>query len=78
MDALKFLKTDLAETVDHQNAAESASFRRLTANLFEAPNAASTMQMDSFTLRTELYEQLIKFFPDEMKQPKGNLVDMLN
>lgn len=27
--------------------------------------------------RTELFDQLVSFFPDNMTQPKGNLVDLI-
>ena len=32
---------------------------------------------DIFHERTELYEKLLEFFSEEMKQPKGNLIDLI-
>lgn len=29
------------------------------------------------TARTELFDQLVAFFPEHMSQPKGNLVDLI-
>ena len=30
-----------------------------------------------FQQRTRLFDTLVSFFPDEMTQPKGNLVDLI-
>ncbi|KAJ3300279.1 Muskelin 1, intracellular mediator containing kelch motif [Borealophlyctis nickersoniae] len=32
---------------------------------------------DPYQARTELYETLLNFFPDSMREPKGNLVDLV-
>lgn len=32
---------------------------------------------DTFQERTELFEKLLEFFPEEMKQPKENLIDLI-
>eukprot|EP01135_Chromosphaera_perkinsii_P004865 Nk52_evm11s301 gene=Nk52_evmTU11s301 len=33
---------------------------------------------DHYKRRTQLYEELLQFFPEHMKQPKGNLIDLLS
>ncbi|KAJ3217804.1 Muskelin 1, intracellular mediator containing kelch motif [Dinochytrium kinnereticum] len=33
---------------------------------------------DPFQTRTELYESLLEFFPEGMREPKGNLVDLID
>ena len=38
--------------------------------------AASVREL-IFKLRTELYETLLEYFPDSMKQPKGSLVELI-
>lgn len=57
----------------------------LNVSLFDAfspslspasPKAENSL--GEFNLRTELYEQLLDFFPSSMKQPKSNLVDLIN
>jgi len=32
---------------------------------------------DHYQGRTNLFDQLVAFFPDNMTQPKGNLVDLI-
>eukprot|EP01137_Pigoraptor_chileana_P006051 Opistho-2@49948 len=82
MDALRFLQHDLAATVNHNDASESAEFRHLTSTLFQrkgtaAAQAALENGVDQFSQRTRLYEDLLLFFPESMKQPRGSLVDLL-
>jgi len=73
IDALKYLQVEVAQTVDHKDPKESLDFRNLTATLFEKNNET----LDVFKSRTELYEKLLEFLPEIMKQPKGNLIDLL-
>ncbi|CAG8451778.1 448_t:CDS:10 [Paraglomus occultum] len=74
VDALKFLQTQLAEVVDHSNETESAEFRSLTTDLVYRNRGK---RPDTFQSRTELYETLLEYFPEIMKQPKGNLIDLV-
>ncbi|CAG8465178.1 12907_t:CDS:10 [Acaulospora colombiana] len=71
--ALKYLQNQLSQVVDHTSEAESEEFRGLTSNLFY--NIKDNV--DLFEVRTELFEKLLEFFPEEMKQPKGNLIDLV-
>ena len=79
MTALHFLQNDLAAVVDHADPEASAAFRALSAALFQSDNKSADV-LDSarlFELRTELFEALLDFFPDHMKQPKANLTDLV-
>lgn len=31
-----------------------------------------------FTARTKLFDDLVKYFPDDMTQPKGNVIDLIS
>ncbi|CAB4386012.1 hypothetical protein RhiirA5_492663 [Rhizophagus irregularis] len=72
--ALKYLQIQLSQVVDHSNKDESLEFRGLSASLF---NKNKDEAHDTFQERTELFEKLLEFFPDEMKQPKENLIDLI-
>lgn len=72
--ALRFLQVQLGSVVDHDDPIESAEFRGLTTRLFNKGIGSTT---NTFQDRTELYEHLLQFFPEGMKQPKANLVDMV-
>ncbi|CAG8724349.1 22373_t:CDS:10, partial [Dentiscutata erythropus] len=72
--ALKYLQVQLSQVVDHSIEAESAEFRELTSYLF---HNIEDKTPSSFNLRTELFENLLEFFPDTMKQPKDNLIDLV-
>ena len=74
IDALQFLQTDLSSVVDHSNQQEIEEFRSLTFNLF---GGIESDNVQLFEARTEVYESLIGFFPEHMKQPKKNLVDLV-
>lgn len=82
MLALQYLQKDLAETVDHNDADETREFQLLAATLFKDGSEEEDMIVDSdvhhhFHSRTQLFDTLVSFFPDEMTQPKGNLVDLI-
>ncbi|CAG8469113.1 3784_t:CDS:10 [Funneliformis caledonium] len=71
--ALKYLQVQLAQVVDHTNEKESSEFYGLSTSLILGDETN-----DTFNERTKLYEKLLEFFPEEMKQPKGNLIDLIN
>ncbi|KAI8803988.1 Muskelin N-terminus-domain-containing protein [Cladochytrium replicatum] len=48
----------------------------MTSTVWGIPRAA-VVEGDIYRLRAELYEQLLSFFPEWMKQPTGNLADMI-
>lgn len=73
-DALHFLQTSLSEVVDHSNEEESAKFRALSASLFANRDSTAT---ELFAARTAVYEELLVFFDDAVKQPHANLIDLI-
>jgi N-acetylneuraminic acid mutarotase len=74
MQALKFMQTVLSGCVDSSNAEEDQAFRSLTTLLFDA-RWMSQCEGGVYGMRTGVYEQVLKYFPDSMKQPHGNLLD---
>ncbi|KAJ3106961.1 Muskelin 1, intracellular mediator containing kelch motif [Phlyctochytrium planicorne] len=42
------------------------------------PHPGFNLSEDPFQTRTELYESLLEFFPESMREPKGNLVDLID
>uniref|UniRef100_A0A2R5LHF5 Putative muskelin n=2 Tax=Ornithodoros turicata TaxID=34597 RepID=A0A2R5LHF5_9ACAR len=89
LSALKYLQTELADTVDHGNPEEEREFQLQASSLFQHPeaNKDDTMAVTSlgdgadvdfkFQLRTHLFDTIVEFFPDSMTQPKGNLADLV-
>ncbi|KAI9001723.1 Muskelin N-terminus-domain-containing protein [Gaertneriomyces semiglobifer] len=100
LKALKYLQTDLAAVVNHDDQQESKDFRELTQYLFaRGPTSekgartcspareggfsgglATGLRLDSrdpYQARSELYEKMLGFFPDSMREPRDNLVDLV-
>lgn len=93
LTALSYLQSHVAETVDHNDEAESRDFRELAGHLFawkansetlsprSIPGAESSgntlLIIDLFSGRTELYESLLEYFPQSMREPKNNLIDLV-
>ncbi|KAK9765181.1 hypothetical protein K7432_006694 [Basidiobolus ranarum] len=92
ISALDYLQHQVSEVVNHFDSEESTEFRTLTTSLFgqeevdevdkdEVIERDETNEVNEgderHQERTELYETLLEYFPDEMKQPKGNLVDLV-
>ena len=71
--ALKYLQVNIGRLINHEDEKESAEFRDLSTALF----GSDTESTDFFKMRTELYESLLEYFPESMKQPKGNIIDCL-
>ncbi|KAL3852859.1 hypothetical protein ACJMK2_016468 [Sinanodonta woodiana] len=83
--AMVYLQKDLADTVDHEDPDESKEFRLLASTLFRNDTEEeevfqsefSSYMSEHYHSRTELFDELVNFFPDDMTQPKGNLIDLL-
>ncbi|XP_077487639.1 muskelin 1 isoform X1 [Amblyomma americanum] len=85
--ALRYLQTELADTVDHSNVEEERQFQLQASSLFKHPDTdrddaitAAPLGDDpdyKFQLRTSLFDTIVEFFPESMTQPKGNLVDLV-
>ncbi|PSN58007.1 Muskelin [Blattella germanica] len=55
-------------------------FQLLTSVLFreqEESNMTSMDELDCHNRRSQLFDQLVSFFPDSMTQPTGNLMDLI-
>ncbi|OZJ05515.1 hypothetical protein BZG36_01880 [Bifiguratus adelaidae] len=75
--ALHFLQSSLLSVVNHQNQAESAAFRRLAMRLVNQGELNEDDKAPSFQSRTQLFEKLLDFFPDDMREPRSNLIDIV-
>ncbi|KAK3101684.1 hypothetical protein FSP39_005447 [Pinctada imbricata] len=83
--AMVYLQNELASIVDHSNSNERKEFECLASTLFKVPDMEEEMFEESHLVdmtehhqsRTELFDKLVTFFPDNMTQPKGNLVDLI-
>lgn len=83
--AMLYLQNDLASIVDHKNLQEREEFESLASTLFRSPGderegteeAILAETSSHHSARTELFDQLVAFFPEHMSQPKGNLVDLI-
>jgi len=71
-EALLYLQQSLTPCVDMSSDDERISFQQLPAKVFEQAE-----DLDTFTIRTQLFTALLKFFPEDMTQPTANLVDMV-
>ncbi|KAJ3288309.1 Muskelin 1, intracellular mediator containing kelch motif [Rhizoclosmatium sp. JEL0117] len=95
--ALEFLRTRVAEVVDHADEGESKEFRDLAQYLFSWKNSVAVSGggggvgglvatetgsggegLSAFTMRSEVYDLLLDYFPTSMREPKGNLVDLID
>ncbi|XP_070558105.1 muskelin-like [Ptychodera flava] len=86
IEALTYLQKDLAATVDHGDPNETKEFQLLASTLFSKscslPDHLSTVVntegFEHYTTRTLLFDTLVSYFPEDMAQPKGNLVDLIS
>lgn len=83
--ALKYLQTELFSTVDHSDTQKKQEFQLLPALLFKDGSEDEDLSLDRdpeasqhFTARTKLFDSLVKYFPDDMTQPKGNIIDQIS
>eukprot|EP00096_Caligus_rogercresseyi_P009359 TRINITY_DN3164_c0_g1_i1.p1 TRINITY_DN3164_c0_g1~~TRINITY_DN3164_c0_g1_i1.p1 ORF type:complete len:384 (-),score=84.31 TRINITY_DN3164_c0_g1_i1:218-1369(-) len=88
--AMSYLQGRLSSVVDHANPKEEREFQLLATCLFKGGGAKedSTLNGDKGRTppkyhdvtrdrRSDLFDELSKFFPPDMTQPKGNLVDVI-
>jgi len=80
--AMAYLQTQVYDTIDSNDKKECEEFQLLTTNLFKVYAAGESSLMEGetpeyFSQRTELFDKLASFFPENMTQPKGNLIDMI-
>ena len=55
--------------MDHGDAAELSEFQQLAGQVFAVAGAGE--QQSQHKLRSNLYDDLVKYFPPEMTQPAG-------
>lgn len=72
MAAVSFLQTSLSSCVNHKDVNEEKEFQLLASQLFSSHEDKS-----HHTLRSDLFDKLVSYFPSNMTQPSGNLLDML-
>jgi hypothetical protein len=71
VQALRYLQEYIAPIVDSNHVEEANLLATLSARIFRPD---PTLE-DGYTTRSELYDRLIEYFPENMKQPIGSLVD---
>jgi len=72
MVGLSYLQNDLSSCVNHADKAEEKEFQLLAGQIFNQDN-----QTQDHQIRTELFDKLVVFFPVDMTQPAGNLLDLI-
>ncbi|XP_028414469.1 muskelin-like [Dendronephthya gigantea] len=88
LEALAYLQHDLSALVNTDDIDERHEFERLTSSLFTlkeemneacSSNEGAELFSDdqAFIGRSQLFDQLVTYFPDNMTQPKGNLTDII-
>ncbi|CAG2174665.1 unnamed protein product [Oppiella nova] len=85
--AIQYLQNQLSQTFDHSVPDESRAFQSLAALMFQcegdtdSPNPVS-METDppddpNYRSRTKVFDTIVEYFPEDMTQPKANLVDLV-
>lgn len=80
--AMTYLQNQVSKTVNHNDPKEAQEFQLLATNLFkdgpsEELDVVEGEAPEHFSRRTELFDKLVSFFPENMTQPKGNLIDLI-
>ncbi|XP_049964033.1 muskelin isoform X1 [Schistocerca serialis cubense] len=87
MAALHYLQTTLSEIIDHTDEEQTREFQLLTSVLFREQDDSTfgykkcvteeEDQLECHRRRSQLFDQLVAFFPENMTQPRGNLIDLI-
>ncbi|KAI8078641.1 Muskelin N-terminus-domain-containing protein [Halteromyces radiatus] len=85
LDALDYLRSKLTPLVNHDNPEEVHEFRQLCARLCLSPENAffstldecKDLEQDIFSQRNQVFEGLLEYIPDEMKEPTEQLLDVV-
>ena len=67
MAAVSFLQTSIASCVNHKDVNEEKDFQLLASQLFTGDQDDKSHH----TLRSELFDKLVSYFPSAMTQPSG-------
>jgi len=76
MAALQYLRTDLSVVTNHSDEISSAEFRKLASEVF-VQKEEDPSEVDLRGSRSKLFEELCIFYPEEMTEPKEDLVDFV-
>ena len=71
MAAVTFLQTSVSSCVNHQDVNEEKDFQLLASQLFTSNDDKS-----HHTLRSDLFDKLVSYFPSTMTQPSGNIFNI--
>ena len=81
IEALHYLQTEIFHVVDHDDENECENFQKLARALFDSALTSNfVLFILAFSLsesRQLLYESILTFFPESMKQPSMDLVNMI-
>ncbi|GAA5807665.1 hypothetical protein MFLAVUS_001036 [Mucor flavus] len=88
LEALDYLRTQVAPVVNHENELESSEFHQMCANLClletmvdddttkdSFKNEILKSQDTLYAERTRLFENLLEYIPQDMKEPLGKLTN---
>ncbi|KAI8047936.1 Muskelin N-terminus-domain-containing protein [Thamnidium elegans] len=88
LEALDYLRTQVAPVVNHENELESSEFHQMCANLCfletmvdddetkeSFKNEILKSQDALYAERTRLFENLLEYIPQDMKEPLGKLTN---
>ena len=94
IEALPYLQNEVSELIDHTNHAERQEFESLATSLFVQQDSSSSNEEDvdrmtcaqgDFEIsshlhkrRTEVFDQIVRYFPSDMTHPCGDLVDLIS
>ncbi|KAI8359968.1 Muskelin N-terminus-domain-containing protein [Blakeslea trispora] len=71
-EILKYLRDNISPIVNHDDMEEVSEFKSLCADICLSMNADEDAFFDD---RTKLFQSLMTFFPNQLKEPQGNLID---
>lgn len=72
LTALSFLQGEVSSCVDHTDPVEEKQFQLLVGTIFSQDPDVSI-----HSLRSDLFDDLVTYFPLDMTQPSGNLLDLI-
>ncbi|CEG84146.1 hypothetical protein RMATCC62417_17991 [Rhizopus microsporus] len=81
IDALNYLRNYILPLVDHENREEVAQFKQLCSHLcvptYGKNDGNREMQTEDFIFasRTKVFQNLLEYFPRNMKEPNGSVMD---
>lgn len=78
MEALRYLRSGVAEVVDTSNEEEMREFSDLSSLIFNQKEEANQEgKTNYFEERTLVFDRLMQYFPAEAKEPTSSLTDLV-